>query len=145
MQSTYYNQAELSELNTKINNRFIRNVYKPPKQSSSQPPPPQQQRLLNSSEFMEHARPMVMMDAEEEVVVDIPPPDVMMPTHARATPSPYYCPSLDCRHVATHTTTCPVCQKLYKGYDAVYIAIIVALMIVIIFLIKKMFTNLKEK
>lgn len=43
MQSTYYDEHEISSLNDKIQSRFIRNVYKPPKTPSQIP---------NSSELL---------------------------------------------------------------------------------------------
>lgn len=139
MQSTYYDQNELSALNQKINHRFIRNVYKPPKRT----------RLLHSSEIMPSEPPQYQMDQprplvipQEDFVNETPPPPQQ--SIIMATPSPYYYPEVtNCRHVADHTTNCPVCCKLYKGYDALYLTIIAILVIIIMFLIKKIFTNNK--
>lgn len=134
MQSTYYDQNELSELNQKINNRFIRNVYKPPKRT----------RLLHSSEIIpQHEeqvlRPFVMQQQQTPQYETFQQFD----NRIMATPSPFYHQEPDCRNVADHTTNCPVCCKLYKSYNVIYITIIAILIIIIMFLLKKIFSNNK--
>jgi hypothetical protein len=46
---------------------------------------------------------------------------------------------LDCRKVAEHIKTCPVCKKLYENSNTVliFILIIFFLMVIILFLLKK--------
>lgn len=47
--------------------------------------------------------------------------------------------NLNCIHVANHLVECPVCSRLHKSHSSVYMGIIIALLIVIVFLGRRFF------
>ena len=51
-----------------------------------------------------------------------------------ATPEP-----INCVTICAHVQSCPVCSQLYRPYTGIYLAVIVILIIVILFLLKKIF------
>jgi len=151
--SPYQNADELMELNQKINKRFIRDVYKPPKHIG---------RIPNSSEFFspEHApvhpnviRPFMPQEFHEKfeppkkiikmpALHSVPATSTNAPPKPVMTPSPYYqvaksTPAPTCLDVSCHTTSCPVCSQLYKRLDYMYISVIIFLVIIIMVMWKR--------
>ena len=64
----------------------------------------------------------------------------------RATPTPIPTPvpppapaPINCVTICAHVQSCPVCSQLYRPYTGIYLAVIVILIIVILFLLKKIF------
>lgn len=67
-----------------------------------------------------------------------------MATRIQATPTPTMTPTpvpepMNCVSICTHVKSCPVCSQLYRPYTGIYLAVIVILIIVILFLLKKIF------
>ena len=82
---------------------------------ASPPPPPPPRRFLRATPVM------------------APPP---METQ---TPGPQPLPVMNCVAICGHVQSCPVCSQLYRPYTGIYLAVIVILIIVILFLLKKIF------
>jgi hypothetical protein len=59
------------------------------------------------------------------------------PTPRPTSPPPP--PVLNCVSICGHVQSCPVCSQLYRPYTGIYATIIVILIIVILFLLKKIF------
>jgi len=67
---------------------------------------------------------------------------VMMPPPMETpiqTPVPPSLPVMNCVAICGHVQSCPVCSQLYRPYTGIYLAVIVILIIVILFLLKKIF------
>lgn len=63
-----------------------------------------------------------------------------MSTRIQATPTPTPTPDpINCVTICAHVQSCPVCSQLYRPYTGIYLAVIVILIIVILFLLKKIF------
>ena len=159
---------DYDDLHQKINKKFIRNVIKPmrhaerhqdmeipyqipsaselfglPRNSLPAPPPPV------SSRQERQERPF-----QPSVYEGYPPESPPMETprirrstplvYATAPPTPQPSPQpptpvMNCITICQHVQTCPVCSQLYRPYTGIYLAVIVILVIVILFLLKKIF------
>lgn len=56
-----------------------------------------------------------------------------MPTHPPSPPAP------DCVSICRHVQNCPVCSQLYRPQTGIYLTVIAILVIIILFLLKKIF------
>ena len=65
------------------------------------------------------------------------------PLQTFATPSPITpSPQHNCCNVYNDIQNCPVCKTVYNSKDGVYIAVIVILSVIILFLLKKLFIDI---
>lgn len=71
-------------------------------------------------------------DVEENYQYATPPPTP--PPVPIPTPAP-----INCVTICAHVQSCPVCSQLYRPYTGIYLAVIVILIIVILFLLKRIF------
>ena len=126
MQSTYYAENDVTDLAQKINSKFIRPPFKFP-------------TIPNSSDILEQQPPLIRpYEAAQRKILPpftSPPPPPMIEHYA--TPAP------TCIDVADHTTNCPVCSRLYKSPNGVFITVIVLLLLLIVLLTKRMLTDRK--
>jgi hypothetical protein len=93
-------------------------------------PPLPRRRMIRPSEVEEGylAPPRAPPRA---TLTPIPTP---IPTPPPPTPAP-----INCVTICAHVQSCPVCSQLYRPYTGIYLAVIVILIIVILFLLKKIF------
>lgn len=63
-----------------------------------------------------------------------PPPSMMKRPYGNMTENPS---SISCQDIAKHVANCPICSSVYKRHDYIYIGVIVILLIVIFFLLRK--------
>lgn len=161
------NDDELDELNQKINKKFIRHVIKPMEQahryhssssvqetaykipSSSDvfrpPHPPNYHLAINPLRPQDYGQKPPPHHAESFQMPPLkqrtPVQDLYRypPVSAPAPPPPPTPESLNCVVVCQHVKSCPVCSQLYKPQTGVYLAIITILVIIILFLFKKIF------
>lgn len=140
------------DLEQKINRKFIRNVIKPLEQINRYNEPTTPYQIPSASELFQRypptgsqipfepslytSRPPLTSPLVSEhraplpssPVVSLPQPPVPVP------PTP-----LNCVTVCGHVKACPVCSQLYRPYIGVYLTVIVILVIIILFLAKKLF------
>lgn len=73
-------------------------------------------------------------DIEEEYHSPRTPVATASPAPPPPTPVP-----INCVAICGHVQSCPVCSQLYRPYTGIYLAVIVILIIVILFLLKRIF------
>jgi len=154
---------DYDDLHQKINKKFIRNVIKPmrhaerhqdmeipyqipsaselfglPRNSLPAPPPvsSRQERPFQPSVYegypSEHPPETPRIRRSTPLVYATAPPT---PQPSPQPPTPV----MNCITICQHVQTCPVCSQLYRPYTGIYLAVIVILVIVILFLLKKIF------
>lgn len=70
---------------------------------------------------------------------NFPMPSKTKQANAQKEPKDISSKNVSCIDYATHRKNCPVCCKLYKSHDIIYIIVIILLVVLIGFLIKKAF------
>lgn len=132
-----YNEENVDELNEKIHKKFIRNVIKPMEQYYGHQSYQSPYKIPSSSSFLHPMKPFIPEEYERI------PKEEKTPIYLSSySPSPSPCPTaapLTCIVVCEHIQSCPVCSQLYKPYMGVYLTIITILVIIILFLLKKIF------
>jgi len=88
--------------------------------------------------------PRRMLRSPEGYVEGYHSPPMATRIQATPTPTPTMAPTpvpepMNCVNICTHVKSCPVCSQLYRPYTGIYLAVIVILIIVILFLLKKIF------
>ena len=132
-------EEQQTELETKIQNKFIRNIVKPypvniPKKSNQD----------------EENQVIMQIPSSSSLYRQPPYPISSLTTPIQKTSVPYqkplpppirmidYCPPINCVVVSDHVKQCPVCSQIYRPYTGVMITIIIILIVVILFLLKKL-------
>jgi hypothetical protein len=150
------------DLGYKINKKFIRNVIKPMKQQQqmyssttdglpyqipsaselfgfpSSSPPPSPTASPSHSPY-ETPVPFQPHQYAEKRVTPVRTPLYRNVAEESPPPPPPQPPVLNCVSICSHVQSCPVCSQLYRPYTGIYATIIVILIIVILFLLKKIF------
>lgn len=132
---------EQAELETKIQNKFIRNIVKPypvhiPKKLEDDNAVQQQ---IPSSSSLYHHTPFPLKTQiqsnppPQQPLYEQPPPIKQQPPLRIID----YCPPINCVIVSDHVKQCPVCSQIYRPYTGVMLTIIIILVVVILFLLKK--------
>jgi len=150
----------VQDLQQRINKKFIRNVIKP-RQYLSHIEEQMPYRIPNSSELLKdkpfepetyftpyrhgpilQQQPFQQTHALREPFETLssptPPPSPSPPTPPPS-PSPPSPPVVPCVFICEHVRSCPVCNQIYRPQTGIYLTVIVILVIVILFLLKKIF------
>jgi hypothetical protein len=130
-----YNEENVDALNEKIHKKFIRNVIKPMEQYYGHQSYQSPYKIPSSSSFLS---PIKAFNPEEyeKVPKEEKTPIYLSSTYSTPCPTPA---PLNCIVVCEHIQSCPVCSQLYKPYTGVYLTVITILVIIILFLLKKIF------
>lgn len=135
----YYATDDLQELNQKIQHRFIRDVVKP---------------YGPAARKREYRIPDLRPRRESTTLRKTPIGEIKNHAHEKeinpytlyrrepfeppaTTPPPVQNRALSCLDVHRHVHDCPICGRLYRSYSPVYIGIILILVLVIAFLLRR--------
>ena len=145
----------VQDLQQRINKKFIRNVIKP-RQYLSHVDEQMPYTIPNSSELLtdkpfepktyfapyrhgpilqQQSPPFQQTHAFREAFETLSP-QRPSPPPPPPPPSPHV---VNCVFICEHVRSCPVCSQIYRPQTGIYLTVIVILVIVILFLLKKIF------
>jgi hypothetical protein len=133
------------DLNKQINHKFIRPVYKPfdgtplgfQKKIDMDPNGLPTYKIERTNE---NSIDPPKKDLETTMIVDLPPPLNYTPQNFSnpVEPEPSH-KHHNCCELYHEVQSCPVCKNIYNKNDGIYITVIVILLVIILFLLKKIF------